>query len=77
MTDRITVTEDLPACPQCGAPAVKTGTNDRICNSCGLTWTVRTEQDELDEAASREVRSREFNEERGRARKIGRLQTRW
>ena len=61
----------------CGALAVKLGRQDRACFTCGLTWTVVTERDELDAKADRAVRSREFNEEHDRARKIGKNATRW
>ena len=73
----IVVTEDLPGCPQCGAPAVATGGNRRQCNCCGLTWAVVTAEDELDSDAQRLVMSRQSNEDAGRARKIERLQTQW
>ena len=74
---RITVTIDEPNCPVCGSPAVKHGLNDRACNACGLTWTVVTEQDELDAEADRLVKSRGVNEERERARKIPKGASRW
>ena len=74
---QITVTEDLKECPGCGAPAVRIDARHRNCNGCGLTWTVETAEDELDAAADREVRSREFNEEHGRGRPIAKGQARW
>ena len=77
MSRSITVTEDLPNCPGCGAPAVKTSDRDRQCNSCGLTWERVTEDDELDAEADRLVRSRGWNEERGRGKSIGKFQQRW
>jgi len=70
-------TEDLPQCPGCGAPAVQTSDRDRQCNTCGLTWTRETEADELDAEADRLVRSRGWNEERGRSKTIGKFQRRW
>ena len=73
----ITVTEDLPSCPQCGAPAVKTGDRQRQCNACGLAWERVTEDDELDAEADQMVRSRAFNEEQGRAKSISKFQKRW
>ena len=77
MVDRLIVSEDLPECPQCGAPAVKTDDRQRQCNACGLTWERMTEEDELDAEAERLVRSRGWNEEQGRGKKIGKFQTRW
>ena len=74
---RIIVTEDVSECPRCGAPAVKTSDRDRQCNSCGLTWERVTENDELDAEADRQARSRGWNEERGRAKSIGKGQQRW
>jgi peptide subunit release factor 1 (eRF1) len=74
---RLIVTEDLAECPQCGAPVVKTSDRARQCNSCGLAWERVTEDDELDAEAERLVRSRGWNEERGRAKSIGKFQTRW
>jgi tRNA(Ile2) C34 agmatinyltransferase TiaS len=74
---RLIVTEDLPDCPRCAAPAVKTGDRDRQCNSCGLTWERMTEDDELDAEADQLVRSRAFNEEHGRAKSISKFQMRW
>ena len=74
---RITVTVDVPNCPVCGSPAKKMGLTDRACLGCGLTWEVLTERDELDAKADREVRSRGWNEERDRARKIGKVAHRW
>ncbi len=74
---RITVTEDLPECPQCGAPAVKTGDRQRQCNACGLAWERLEENDELDAEADRLVRSRGWNEEHGGARDIGKFPRRW
>lgn len=73
----IVVTEDLANCPRCGAPAVHTGERSRICNSCGLAWERMTEADELDAEADRLVRSRGWNEEKGRGKSIGKFQTRW
>ena len=73
----IIVTEDLPECPQCGAPAVKTGDRQRQCNACGLAWERMNEDDELDAEADRLVRGRGFADEHGRSRKIGKFQTRW
>jgi hypothetical protein len=73
----ITVSEDLPNCPQCGAPAVKDDERGRHCNSCGLSWQLRTEADELDLEADKLVRSRGWNEEQGRARDLGRVPHRW
>lgn len=77
MTARLIVSEDLPACPQCGAEVVKTGDRQRQCNSCGLTWERMTEDDELDAEAERLVRGRGWNEKQGRAKDIGKFQTRW
>ena len=74
---RIVVTEDVSECPQCGAPAVKTGDRERQCNTCGLAWERMSEDDELDAEADRLVRSRGWNEERGRAKLIGKGQQRW
>ncbi len=74
---QITVTEDLKECPGCATPAVKTGQRTRICNTCGLTWLVETAEDVLDAEAEREVRSRAYNEEKGRGRAIAPAQTRW
>ena len=74
---RITVTEDLPECPQCGAPAVKTGDRQRQCNACGLAWERLDENDELDAEADRLVRSRGWNKEHGGARDIGKFPRRW
>lgn len=74
---RLIVTEDLPECPGCGAPAVKTSERDRQCNSCGLTWERVTENDELDAEADRLVRSRGWNEEQGRGKSIKKSQVRW
>jgi uncharacterized Zn finger protein (UPF0148 family) len=74
---RLTVTEDVTECPRCGAPAVKTSDRERQCNSCGLTWERVTENDELDAEAERLVQSRGWNEERGRAKSIGKTQQRW
>jgi hypothetical protein len=73
----IVTTVDVPACPLCSSPATVLGRQERACNACGLTWRVVTEQDELDAQADRAVRSREWNEERGAARKIGRNAQRW
>ena len=77
MSRSLIVTEDLPDCPRCGAPAVKTSDRDRQCNSCGLTWERLTEDDELDAEAERLVRSRGWNEEQGRGKSIGKFQSRW
>jgi len=74
---RVIVTEDLAECPRCGAPAVKTGDRSRQCNSCGLAWERFNEDDELDAEAERLVRSRGWNEERGRGKSIGKFQQRW
>ena len=74
---KITTAVDVKTCPRCEAPAVKLGIRDRVCNTCGLVWTVITPRDELDAKADRELRSREFSEGRGRGRKIGRGATRW
>ena len=71
------VSEDLPNCPQCGAPAVKDDDCGRHCNSCGLGWQLRTEADELDLEAEKLVRSRGWNEEQGRARDLGRFPHGW
>lgn len=74
---KIIATVDAANCPRCGSPAVKLGQQDRGCCGCGLSWTVVTERDELDAKADREVRSRAWNEESGRGRKIGRGASRW
>ena len=74
---RITTTVDLPECPRCGSPAKHLGRADRACMACGLTWTVSSEREELDAKADREVRSRGFNEERGRARRVPKGASRW
>ena len=74
---RLFVTEELAACPGCGAPPVKTGDRQRQCNSCGLVWERLTEQDELDDEADRVVRSRGHNEKTGGARSIPPGQARW
>jgi uncharacterized Zn ribbon protein len=73
----IIVTEDLPNCPRCEAPAVKDDDRRRHCNSCGLAWERKTEADELDDDADRLVRSRGFNEKARGSTTIGRGQTRW
>lgn len=73
----ITVTEDIPNCPGCDAPAVKDSDRQRHCNACGLAWERRTEADELDDEADRLVRSRGFNEKVRGTTTIGRGQTRW
>ena len=73
----ITVSEDVPHCPQCGAPAVKDDERGRHCNGCGLSWQRATEADELDLEADKLVRSREWNEEHGRGKHIGRFPHRW
>ena len=73
----LTTSEDLPNCPQCGAPAVKDDDRSRHCNSCGLGWQLKTEADELDLEADKLVRSRGWNEEQGHGKNIGRFQTRW
>jgi hypothetical protein len=70
------VTEDVPDCPGCGAPAVRLGDRQRHCNGCGLDWERMTEADELDAKADREVRSRAAAEERGTIA-ISKHQTRW
>jgi tRNA(Ile2) C34 agmatinyltransferase TiaS len=67
----------MPSCPVCGAMVKKLGRQDRVCCGCGLTWTVVTERDELDAKADHEVRSREFSENKGAARKIGKVPHRW
>lgn len=77
MSDGIIVTTDLANCPGCGALAVKLGLNQRQCNTCGLTWTLQTEADELDQAADRAVRSRGYAEKQGRTAAISKHQTRW
>ena len=74
---KLTVTEDLPTCPQCGNPAVKIDDRHRNCNTCGLTWERLTAEDELDDAAERLIRSRGWNEEHGKTEKIGRFPRRW
>jgi hypothetical protein len=74
---QITTTEDVPTCPKCDAPAVKDGLQDRHCNACGLAWKVVTAEDELDAEADRLVRSRGWNEEKGKSKKIGKFQARW
>jgi len=74
---KLIVTEDIAECPKCGAPAVKTGDRQRQCNACGLTWERVTEEDELDADAESLVRSRGWNEERGRGKSIGKFQQRW
>jgi ribosomal protein S27AE len=66
----IVASVDSPTCPRCGSPVVATSRADRICNTCGLGFTVVTARDELDLKADREVRSRAWNEERGRGRAI-------
>ena len=73
----IIVTEELPNCPKCGAPAVSTGDRQRQCNSCGLAWERKTPADEEDDEADRVVRSRGFNEKAGGARSIVPGQGRW
>lgn len=77
MAGQITVTEDLKECPGCGALAVRIDDRRRNCNGCGLTWTVETAEDDLDREAEREVRSRAWNEEKGRGSAIAPGQTRW
>ena len=74
---RLIVTEDLPDCPRCSAPAVKTGDRQRQCNACGLAWERVTEDDELDAEADHLVRSRAYSEECGRSKSISKFQTRW
>jgi hypothetical protein len=74
---KVITTAEPDACPMCAAPMVKTGQHDRICNGCGFVCTVQTEEDELDAEADRLARSRGWNEDEGRSRKIGRFQTRW
>lgn len=76
MTD-IKVTQDVPKCPKCDAPAVADSLLQRHCNACGLAWTVQTADDELDAEADRLVRTRGWNEEKGKAKKIGKFQSRW
>ena len=76
-TAGLITTKDIANCPRCDSPAVRTGRNDRICNGCGLAWTVHSEADELDAKADREVRSREFSEDRGWARAIPKGANRW
>jgi hypothetical protein len=74
---KITTSVDVPNCPRCDSPAVKLGRQDRGCNTCGLTWTLVSEQNELDAKAGREVRSRGFNEDRGRGRTVPKGANRW
>ena len=74
---KIIVTEDLPGCPNCGGPAVKDDEHGRHCNTCGLTWERRTEDDELDAEVDRLTRGRGWADERGRSRKIRGGQERW
>lgn len=74
---KVITTAEPDQCPMCGSPLVSIGTKDRICNACGFSCTVHTEEDELDAEAERLVRSRGWNEEEGRSKKIGRFQTRW
>ena len=73
----ITVSEDIPNCPGCGAVATKTDEHHRVCTTCGLAWERKTPEDELDEEADRLVRSRGWNEEKKGSTSIGRFQTRW
>ena len=76
-TPKVITTEEPEGCPLCSTPLVKTDEHSRICNSCGFSCRVLTEEDELDAEAERLVRSRGWNEEQGRGKKIGRFQTRW
>lgn len=73
----ITVSEDIPNCPGCGAVATKTDETHRVCTTCGLDWERKTPADELDDEADRLVRSRGWNEEKKGSTRIGRFQTRW
>ena len=50
---------------------------DFQCNGCGFTCTVFTAEDELDAEADKLVHQRGYNEEHGRAKKIGKFQARW
>lgn len=77
MTVRLIVSEELTACPKCGAPPVSTGDRQRQCNCCGLVWERMTAEDEADEEADRVVRSRRFNEKQRGFRPISCGQTRW
>ena len=70
----IITTEKPSACPQCGSPMVSTSANDYQCNACGFTCSVFTAQDELDAEADKIVRTRGYNEEHGRGKKISRFQ---
>jgi uncharacterized Zn finger protein (UPF0148 family) len=74
---KVITTVEPEQCPMCGSPLVSIGTKDRICNACGFSCTVHTEEDELDAEAERLVRSRGWNEDEGRSKEIGRFQTRW
>ena len=73
----ITVSEDIPNCPGCGAVATKTDETHRVCTTCGLAWERRTPEDELDEEADRAVRSRGFSEKGGGMTPLRPGQTRW
>lgn len=73
----VVTTVDVPDCPMCSTPAKRLGLNDRGCLGCGFTWSVLTADDELDAEADREVRSREFNESKGRGRKVPKGAGRW
>ena len=37
------VTKDVTSCPACSNPVTKLGIADRQCNTCGLQWTLDTE----------------------------------
>ncbi len=76
MSHVITTTKP-DACPQCGSVMVCTSAQDYQCNACGFTCSVFTAEDELDAEADRLVRTRGFNEEHGRGKKIARFQSRW
>ena len=80
VSQSVVITADLEFCPACEpkqVPLVRTGTNDRICNTCGFSCTLVTPKDEADLEADMLVRSRKWNEEHGHARLIGKFQTRW
>jgi hypothetical protein len=40
----IRITQDVTECPACSNPVTKTGIADRMCNTCGLQWTLDTEE---------------------------------
>ena len=77
MTGEIISTREPDRCPQCKSPLVRTCMKDFQCNGCGFTCTVFTAEDELDAEADKLVRQRGYNEEHGRAKKIGKFQARW